>query len=196
MKSLLALGALAALFQSTSCLEAGVYRIRPGGGTSSRALTDTGDVNAPLKFDIPRPLADISNWLGDPLSEVVPEAVSNVVSEVVPDVIDKSVQRWYFMHKFDGDKYAMEAYPDLFFITSGLGYNISCGNQAGSPCVTSDQPQEAYSVRNTSYGTYQIVGEESGYFLRTLGDDGLQYAAEDGSIQEEFFLDMEPKPAY
>ncbi|KAB8215218.1 hypothetical protein BDV33DRAFT_208570 [Aspergillus novoparasiticus] len=196
MKSLLALGALTALFQSTSCLEAGTYTIRPAGGVSARALTDTGDVNAPLKFDIPRPLAEIHNWLGNPLSDAVPDVVSNVASDVVPDVIDKSVQRWFFTHKYDGDKYAMEAYPDLFFITSSLRYNISCGNQAGSPCVTSDQPQEAYSVRNTSYGTYQIVGEESGYFFRTLGDDGLQRAAGDGSIQEEFFLDMELKPAY
>ncbi|KAE8338351.1 hypothetical protein BDV24DRAFT_166375 [Aspergillus arachidicola] len=194
MKSLLALGALAALFQSTSCLEEGAYMIRPGGGVSSRALTDTGDVNAPLKFDIIRPLA--ASWLGGSLSEVVPDVVSNVVSDVVPGVIDKSVQRWFFTHKYHGDKYAMEAYPDLFFITSSLGYNISCGNQAGSPCVTGDQPQEAYSVRNTSYGTYQIVGEESGYFFRTLGEDGLQRAAGDGSIQEEFFLDMEPKSAY
>ncbi|KAE8138680.1 hypothetical protein BDV38DRAFT_281977 [Aspergillus pseudotamarii] len=50
MKTFLALGALVALFQSTSCLERGVYQIKPGTRFHPLVLTDIGDIGDALEF--------------------------------------------------------------------------------------------------------------------------------------------------
>ncbi|KAE8168577.1 hypothetical protein BDV40DRAFT_294529 [Aspergillus tamarii] len=180
MKTFLALGALAALFQSTSCLEAEVYKIRPAGGVSTRVLTDTGEPNAPLKFDIavsvPGPLS--------PLGTSIPG-----LTEL------SSNQTWYFVPNPDANYQSVDgSFPlaNRFTITSVIGYNISCGNQVGSPCVSSSQPHTEYSVRTTRFGTYHIIDTQSDYFLRAYGEDGVRLAAEDNSIQEEFYFDKVP----
>ncbi|KAE8370574.1 hypothetical protein BDV27DRAFT_151834 [Aspergillus caelatus] len=179
MKTFLVLGALAALFQSTSCLEAGTYKIRPAGGVSTRVLTDTGEPNAPVKFDIAR--WEVLDLLG--------------ISTQTNTKFEISGQRWHFLGNGKYDNYGSTTDFDQFVITSGIGYNITCGNQVGSPCVSGDKPQ-FYSVRKTSFGTYQIVDNESGYFLRASGEDEVHLAAEDNSIQEEFFLDKLPIGEY
>ncbi|KAJ5611917.1 hypothetical protein N7528_009022 [Penicillium herquei] len=77
---------------------------------------------------------------------------------------------------------------DTFTIASTLGGYVNCGETEGSVCIAGDNETQSYYVEKVANSTYQLVAENSGYFLRVNDDNKVVIASWDQSPNEEFIL--------
>ncbi|KAJ5761973.1 uncharacterized protein N7511_005355 [Penicillium nucicola] len=74
-----------------------------------------------------------------------------------------------------------------FTVRNLRGAYIDCGTEQGSSCVTGQRSQ-AFTPEFVGDGKYELVAENSGYFLRSSDDGQLLLDGYDGSDSERFFL--------
>lgn len=86
-------------------------------------------------------------------------------------------QVWDFIPKKDSP---------YFEIRNTLGGNINCGPGKGS-CLTGNQPQ-GYLPESLGDNKYELVAEDSGFFLRVGDNQEVYLAGWDQSPNEQFVL--------
>ncbi|KAJ5709752.1 hypothetical protein N7493_010043 [Penicillium malachiteum] len=77
---------------------------------------------------------------------------------------------------------------DTFTIASTFGGYINCGEAEGSVCIAGDNETQSYYVEKVANSTYQLVAENSGYFLRVNDEKQVVIAGWDQTPNEDFIL--------